>query len=105
MNNHNKYADQCLVMCISGFGSLVSRFLITNMNTLGGTLTVIWGQGMVELVLRQTITNRHRFIYRYILRREADERFKTESYRRYRARVVLSDMPVNIFAEHYCVDV
>ena len=104
LTDHNRYGDQAFVTAIAGFGALVTRFLMTTMSTLEGRIAVIFGQGMVELFMRQSATGSKcdRFLYVNILRHskeEADVRFCSDSYRRYRARVVICEMVV----EYCCI--
>ena len=52
-------------------------------------------QATMELVLRQTITLRDRFVFVHVLRHteaEADARFCSATYKRHRARVVIGEM-------------
>ena len=89
-------------MSIYAAGALVSRFLINKMNTFEGTATVVMVQAVMELVLRQTITQRDRFAYVHVLRHthaEADRRFGHHLYGDHRARVVLAEMVI----EYGCI--
>ena len=79
-----------------------STMLRDRMNTFEGTMTVIAVQAIVELILRQTITLRDRFVFVHLLRhseKEADRRFGHPSYGAHRARVVLGEMVV----EYGCI--
>ena len=91
-----------IVMYIYAGGALMTRFLLNKMDSFEGAASVVMGQAVMELVLRQTITERDRFTYMYILRhskKEADARFGHPSYGRHRARVVLAEMVV----EYGCI--
>ena len=100
--HHDKRADQVYVVVIHAFGAVVTRFLINKMDTVAGAVGVILAQAAVELVLRQTITLRDRFVFVHVLRRspaEADARFGSVGYGRHRARVVLGEM----VSEYACI--
>jgi hypothetical protein len=95
LSGHNHSADQIFMMVIHGFGSLVTRFLVNNMQTLEGTISLIISQALLEIILRQTITIRDRFAYVHLLRHssaDADSRFGSAKYGRNRARVVIAEM-------------
>ena len=67
-----------------------------------GSCTVIIVQALMELVLRQTITLRDRFVFVHVLRHseaEADARFGSAAYGEHRARVVLAEM----VSEYACI--
>ena len=72
------------------------------MDTVAGAIGVICAQGMMELMLRQTITLRDRFAFVHVLRyspAEADARFGSAAYTAHRARVVLGEM----VSEYACI--
>ena len=105
LRGHDVDADQLLVMMIHAFGALTTRFLVNNMQTLGGTIAVIVVQALVEVVLRQTVTKRDRWVFVHIGRHsneQADRRFKNAHYLRNRGRVVLAEMVVEYVAILLC---
>ena len=102
LSDHNEDADQAMVLVIHAFGALTTRFLVLNMGSVEGVAGVVVGQALLELVLRQTITVRDRFVFVHVLRHtaaEADTRFGSVKYREHRARVVIGEM----VSEYSCI--
>jgi len=77
------------------YAALVSRFLITNMQTAEGFAAVVVLNAAQELALRSTVMQRDRFLYTHVLRKSEEQaaaRFGSAAYRQYRGSLVVSEM-------------